>query len=247
MRETRHSLRFSSTNANQNSEKMRPINKNPPAGPFADYDDAHEPLVERLGKYCSYCERWMPSGLAVEHKRPKNRHPAQRVSWSNFLLSCPNCNSGKGSKRVTLRRYFWPDTDNTFRALVYDDEGFVRASKKLPKRLRRTAQRTIQLLGLNRHHGKRRKPARRDDRWSDRRSAWQKADLLRRQLETHDTPDQRNRIIVMAQERGMVSVWLAVFRDHSQIKVQLLQAFRGTDLASFDPNGTAVPRLGGQI
>jgi uncharacterized protein (TIGR02646 family) len=227
---------------------MRPVNKNPAAGPFADYDEAHEPLEQRLGKYCSYCERWMPSGMAVEHKRPQKRHPAYNLLWTNFLLSCPNCNSGKGSRRIFLRRYFWPDTENTFRAFVYDDEGFVRVSKDLPKPLRRTAQRTLQLLGLNRHLGKPRKPAARDGRWSDRRSAWQKAELLRQQLEVHNTQEQRDRIIMMALERGMVSVWLSVFQDHPQIRIRLLQAFIGTAPDCYDhQNGEFTTRPGGQI
>lgn len=227
---------------------MRPVNKNPPAGPFSDPAAAQKPLYERLGKYCSYCERWMPCGLAVEHKRPKSKHPFYKFLWSNFLLSCGNCNSGKGYRRVFLKYYFWPDVDNTFRAFNYDNEGFVSVSKSLPKQKRRIAQRTIQVLGLNRHLWKNRKPAQSDDRWSDRRSAWQKAELLRIELENHDTTQQRNHIINMALERGMLSIWLSVFRDHPQIKVRLLQAFLGTDTNSYNPaNGDPIPRPGGQI
>lgn len=85
---------------------MRPLDKGavPRAGDgairFGHYSDAHPHLVERLGDYCSYCERRLPASLAVEHVQPKSHVPELETSWDNFLLACTNCNSVKGSKPV---------------------------------------------------------------------------------------------------------------------------------------------------
>src|SRR5689334_1077226 len=72
---------------------MRPVEKGLAPGPFASYGEALPELWARLGRFCSYCGRHIPSGLAVEHKRPRTRYPQEVLLWSNFLLGCLNCNS----------------------------------------------------------------------------------------------------------------------------------------------------------
>ena len=81
--------------------------------PFADYSEARDDLIRRIGDYCSYCEVCLHGSIAVEHVRPKKPQPALEREWTNFLLACDNCNSTKSNKDVDLAHYFWPDRDNT--------------------------------------------------------------------------------------------------------------------------------------
>jgi hypothetical protein len=95
------------------------------------YQAAGPPLGARLGKFCSYCEQFLPGQIAVEHCAPKSQFPYFTLCWENFLLACDACNgpSGKGQKpsRRTVNgwggqynddctrnaairvRYVWPD------------------------------------------------------------------------------------------------------------------------------------------
>lgn len=102
------------------------------------YQLAGPPLGVRLGKFCSYCEQFLPGQIAVEHCTPKSPFPLFMICWDNFLLGCEACNgpTGKGSsptrnevnswgvypddcaRNVAIRgtagnpaqaRYLWPD------------------------------------------------------------------------------------------------------------------------------------------
>ena len=61
------------------------------------YQQARGSLIADIGQYCSYCELPLTSSLAVEHTLPKYWFPTSQLTWSNFLLACPVCNSVKGS------------------------------------------------------------------------------------------------------------------------------------------------------
>ena len=61
---------------------MRPVERGPRPKTkdevdlqFAEYGDAQEPLMERIGEFCSYCERYLGHSQHVEHIRPKCLHP----------------------------------------------------------------------------------------------------------------------------------------------------------------------------
>ena len=95
---------------------------------FSEYKEARDPLVHRIGDFCSYCEVALHSTVHVEHVRPKSKHEDVELSWSNFLLACDSCNSTKGDEDVVLDQYFWPDTDNTTRPFLYE----VDARRKSP-------------------------------------------------------------------------------------------------------------------
>jgi 5-methylcytosine-specific restriction endonuclease McrA len=92
---------------------------------FAHYADARADLFARLGRYCSYCERLIKAGLAVEHVYPKDRRPKRDRQWGNFLLACDNCNSTKLNKTVRRPHLLFPDEHNTFRAFTYQVTGLV--------------------------------------------------------------------------------------------------------------------------
>jgi 5-methylcytosine-specific restriction endonuclease McrA len=59
------------------------------------YATARGDLITNIGQYCSYCEMPLAASLAIEHKLPKNWFPRFSISWENFLLACPICNSIK--------------------------------------------------------------------------------------------------------------------------------------------------------
>lgn len=153
---------------------MRPVDKGAaPTEAFTRYADAAAPLIERLGRYCSYCERQIETHLAVEHVRPKLKAPELSLSWSNFLLACSNCNSCKGTSAVVLSDYFWPDRDNTLRAYEYTNGGLVRPSAGLSEINRARAEASIALLGLDRYPGSPAGgPTEHDLRWLRRREVW---------------------------------------------------------------------------
>ena len=118
---------------------MRPIEGGSAPRAYADYGDAIGDLEERLGSYCSYCERRLPISLAVEHMAPKSLHPKRKLDWSNFLLGCVNCNSVKGDRDVADKDVLWPDRHNTTLAIEYSSGGFVRAARELDIDLGRRA------------------------------------------------------------------------------------------------------------
>lgn len=225
---------------------MRPIKKGEPPRAYSQHGDAQPDLIATIGRFCSYCGRFVPSAINVEHKRPKVRYPAEKLLWSNFLLACQNCNPSKGHDRCNLNNYLWPDTDNTMRAFRHLPEGIVRKNKNLPKRIRRKATRTINLVGLDRTPGAFCPPTDRDYRWLDRKNEWDKAMLFQNDLLEFDTPGQRNKAIVAA-KNGIFPIWWTVFEGDVEMRRRLREVFLGTDAECFDSNENLKPRTGGQV
>jgi 5-methylcytosine-specific restriction endonuclease McrA len=78
------------------------------------YGTFRGPLIARLGKYCSYCEIPMGTGLQVEHKDPKSQSQNiySSTDWNNLVLACPACNYTKKDHpkgNETLDDFVWPD------------------------------------------------------------------------------------------------------------------------------------------
>lgn len=230
---------------------MRPVDKGNDLGEFQPYGKAQQPLTERLGEYCSYCERWIACAIHVEHKKPKNDYPEDQFLWSNFLLSCTNCNSGKGHGQLNLADYLWPDRDNTYRAFIYDAEGRVLANKAYSDALNQKIESTWRILGLNKHPDLsitgQQTPSNKDKRWLHRLQAWQNATKRKSQLSEFDTPERRSEIVEMALQRGFWSVWMTVFQDDADMRRRLIEAFQGTCTNCFDDNSQPIHRPGGQI
>jgi len=65
--------------------------------PFAQYRDARDHLIDRIGDYCSYCEVCLHSSIHVEHVRPKQPQPALERAWTNFLLACEEDHRADGA------------------------------------------------------------------------------------------------------------------------------------------------------
>ena len=228
---------------------MRPVDKGAAPTVYAHYRCAGSDLKSRIGEYCSYCERKLETHLAVEHIQPKVSYPALQNSWENFLLACVNCNSSKGDKHVILGDYYWPDRDNTLRALEYVEGGLVRPHPCLKGADRVRAEKTISLTGLDKTPGEPgRKPTLPDKRWLKRQQTWQLAKKARARLTTQDTStSMRQQIVDTAVNCGMFSIWWTVFAGDVDMRRRLRKAFTGTHGASFDANENPVPRAGGLL
>lgn len=227
---------------------MRPVDKGAPPTAYAKYQDAAQDLKERLGDYCSYCERQIETNLAVEHVQPKLHVHALLTSWTNFLLACTNCNSCKGHTPINLADYVWPDADNTMRAFQYTRGGIVQANPALAAASAAKAWATIGLIGLDRDPGNPgRAPTSADDRWRRRLEAWQNAERCRSRLAVRDTIELRETIAEVATGRGEFSIWWTVFAHDVDMRKRLREAFVGTHGASFDANENPLPRAGGHL
>jgi uncharacterized protein (TIGR02646 family) len=229
---------------------LRPVNKLPCQGDFSPWGTAQKPLKEKIGEYCSYCERWIASAIHVEHKKPKNQFDLEKFKWLNFLLACPNCNSSRPKTIGALADTLWPDDDNTFRAFQYDSDGRVSPVITGVAVIDDKIMATWMMFKLNAHPdttGGRVLPTDKDDRWLHREQTWAKAMRRRNDLAGNDTPVERGKIVEYAIERGMFSVWMTVFSSDIDMKIRLIAAFLGTDLTSFDANGDCVPRPAGQF
>jgi len=212
---------------------VRPVRKglSPVNGNFDKYEDAKPDLVSRLGAYCSYCERLIPSLLAIEHIEPKSRVPQLEKTWSNFLLACGNCNSCKGSDPVNLHTLLLPDRDNTFFAYFYEYDGTVRPSNGLNDQQTVLAMNTLTLVGLD-------KPVQQYkdsnnqlvalDRPSQRMQAIGVAqDALSKYLQSPNAL-MADMIVNLALATGYFSIWMKVFERIPEIKLLLINGFQGT-------------------
>ncbi|MEJ6475288.1 HNH endonuclease [Pseudoalteromonas piscicida] len=230
---------------------MRPIVKGHDRGEFRPYQDAQQPLIKQLGEYCSYCERWIPSGIHVEHKKPKDPYPELKYQWSNFLLACSNCNSGKGGGELDLRDYVWPDSDNTLRAFRYQSEGKVMPATGFGDGLDAKIKNTWLMFGFNRHPDSTEPefstPTSKDRRWIHRKQEWELANRNKLKLLRNDSVDLRELLIEIATSRGMFSIWYTVFADDIDFKGRLVRSFKNTDITSFDDDFDLLPRRAGQI
>lgn len=229
---------------------MRPIDRGKAPQIYTKYQDAQADLIERIGYYCSYCERYIKTNLAVEHIQPKSLVPILRNDWSNFLLSCVNCNSCKGDKNIDITKFFWPHADNTFLAFDYLEAGIVVTHPNLHAAAAAKAQATIELLGLDRDHGQPNKskwPTSKDIRWQDRFENWSLATHELKRLKGDDTTNVRELIVGVAISRGLFSIWMKVFEDDLDMCCRLIKAFKGTAINCFSSEGKAISRTGGML
>ncbi len=231
---------------------MRPIDRgpSPQATDFANYRDAFPELVSRLGPFCSYCERRMPTNLAVEHIQPKDpaSYPLLIGRWDNYVLGCVNCNGTKTNKDVLLDRTFIVDRDNTFRAFVYSPDGKVSPAAGLSDADWQIAEDTLALTGLE-------KPINEVfdengqlvaiDRVGQRMQVWLLAEDSKLDLQALPEDRLRNQIARTAAASGFFSIWMTVFEDDQVMRQLFINAFPGTASDCFDATTVTVsPRPG---
>jgi uncharacterized protein (TIGR02646 family) len=202
--------------------------------------------MERLGEYCSYCERRVGASLAVEHIEPRHHANHRALDWDNFLLACVNCNSTKGAQPTSSLDVYLPDRDNTARAFQYGEGGLVSPHPELGPEQQDKARRTLKLLGLDKTPANAPRPT--DRRWLNRRETWGIAqEALKDWQEQRDNPRLRNTIIKLAKAQGLWSIWMAVFETEPEIRQALIDAFPGTCRSCFDTNTRPVARPGGAL
>lgn len=217
---------------------------------YTQYEQAQSDLMDRIGEYCSYCERPIKTHLAVEHIQSKDSQPQLKLVWDNFLLSCGNCNSTKGTKvrdEMTQSDYYWPHSDNTFRAFVYQSGGIIKINPTLKAAEQTIAQKTLELTGLDRHPNASIQPTPKDKRWNHRRQAWDLAQQAKTLLATNNNPMMRNYVTNNAKAIGFWSIWMTIFQDDPDMLNRFIQAFPGTCEHCFDSNGKPIPRRGGKL
>lgn len=239
---------------------MRPVQRRRSIKQIHRYGDSKDLLTFRLGNYCSYCER--PTAYAIEHVLPwgaKNvgtravpilqpQHPRLQNSWTNFLLTCVNCNLFKkarqdatpyGHRRQARTRYYWPDADNTFRAFAYFRTGDVVAHPSLLGPKAAKASGTLTMLGFD-------TPG--DARTRRRADAWTCAEQHLGSWASAPTSGNLDLIALSARLAGQWSIWRTVFASHPRVLARLNQEFPGTDRPCFDPQtGAPIARRKGQL
>ena len=230
---------------------MRPVDRGaPPSLAFSKYQDAAPLLINKIGCYCSYCERQIETHLAVEHIQPKSLNPNLLLDWNNFLLGCVHCNSSKGDTSINLDDFLWPDTDNTMLGFQYHVGGLVFPSSALPNLIEKKARAMIVLVGLDKDPGNpdnSRLPSKSDQRWLHRKETWEKAQKAKRDLQRSDSNTVREWIVETAISRGGFSIWFTILGDDEDMRLRLINAFIGTATNCFDQNGLCIHRPGGMI
>jgi uncharacterized protein (TIGR02646 family) len=221
---------------------MRPIDKGASPQVFINYQDAKPFLADRLGTYCSFCERRIPTNLAVEHILPKDEdlpYAHLRNEWTNFLLSCVNCNSAKGTQIIEFDRYLLPDRDNTFPFFEYEETGQV--SPRGNRRQKKMAKKTLDLVALNKYAH----PDWDEDnmfsaieRFGQRVQIWVQAKEARTDFDNGEVNTRR--IAAEAASSGFFSIWMTAFEGIPLVRQALIQVFANTAADCFDINTNSV-------
>ena len=229
---------------------MRPVRRgaSPQTVDYDDYQKAKVPLVGRMGLYCSFCERHIPTGLAVEHIQAKSltAHTHLAGNWQNFLLGCVNCNSTKSAKDVDPAQVFLPDRDNTFAAFLYREDGTVHPSAFLSAAQVELAKNTLALTGQNKkiHEAvNENEKLVAMDRIAQRMETWATAQEAKATVNANPTnADVRTLVIDLARATGFFSIWMAVFEGNLEMRQQLIDAFLGTRASECFIADTTLPR-----
>jgi uncharacterized protein (TIGR02646 family) len=228
---------------------MRPVDRGLAPRSYTQYRDAFADLAAQLGQYCSYCERPISVGLAVEHVLPKSLHPELEKEWTNFLLGCANCNSVKSAQAVEIDNFLLPDRDNTLLAFVYTKGGLVILADGLTTIQQSKAQALLDLVGLQRYPKPGLpQPTPKDKRWQDREIAWKIAEDCRENFETLGRSAKARKLALnVAKMTGFFSVWMIVFDNYPDVKKELIKLFPGTATDCFDLNGKPLNRPDGSV
>ncbi|HFC8510014.1 TPA: HNH endonuclease [Neisseria subflava] len=218
---------------------MRPVRRgNRPLNNINKYQDAKPVLIERLGEFCSYCERHFDAkNLHIEHILPKENYPIFEKSWVNFLLSCNSCNSSKGTERIKFSHIYLPDVDNTFYAFSYLSDGSITPSDRIiSQQHQRAAFDTLIFFGLD-NNSKRYEYLQRK-----RMEAWGQ---IQNCLEVYRSNPNNSKIKVLLldfyKNTGFFSIWMTIFNNYPDIKNALIDISPSTrDSGCFDNQGNPI-------
>lgn len=216
-----------------------------------NYRDAKPHLVFNLGCMCSYCEKAFDDEreLAVEHIQAKKYkdengnypYAALETKWENFLLSCTTCNGNdnKGNKNVVYGECHLPHLNNTFLSFQYKAGGVVNVNPNLTGKSLANAEALHKLVGLNKGPMDSKS---KDRRWFVRTEKW---DLAMRYLYKYENKKvDIETIIDLVKGHGCWSIWFTIFKEHPEVRKELIEQFPGTAKECFDSanNYEPIPR-----
>lgn len=216
------------------------------------WSGAKEDLVDELGPFCSFCEKYNSrSALQVEHIKGKGCKDAVgnliydqlKFRWDNFLLACVNCNSVKGDKDIAISTPFMPHENNIMHFIEVLTGGLIQIKPGVDGNNAAVTRAYIDLIGFDRCPGHPRYSDR-DDRWENRLQAYDLATrYYNKYKEVNPTTDIET-VITLASKTGYFSVWYTVFLgEHDvinalihgiQVNGNLEKPFPGTHADSFD-------------
>jgi len=225
---------------------MRPVNRGAAPAIYAHYENAKQDLVNRLGSYCSYCERRIPTLLAVEHIQPKGlaQYAHLECEWTNFLLGCVNCNSAKSNAAIECDSLLLPDRDNTFVAFIYDELGTVNPNPVVGPGIGALATALSDLTALNRMN---------HPNW-DEAVAFSALERVGQRIQAclqakearADFDAGRAWAGAVAREAaatGFFSIWMTVFEGVPEVRQAIINTFPNTADECFDATtATISPR-----
>jgi len=223
---------------------MRPVEKGIAPSTYRRYQQARNELAERIGWYCSYCETPVKNMIEVEHVIPKDLRPDLRLSWENFLLACKYCNTVKRARNTDRAGYLWPDQDNTDLAFQYSETAVIEPMHGLVTNIQAAAQKTIDLMGLDRRPGGTNEPTPADTRYISRFEAWIQAKASLNRWHQAPIPPMAEQIAISAAGFGHFSIWNTVFAGESIVLGLIRLAFIGT-FSDTDGGGVRLVRSGG--
>ena len=223
---------------------MRPVDKGHKDKEYKPYNTAKRDLMEAIGPYCSYCERNIASGGAVEHKQPKSKVRSLEYSWDNFLLGYINCNAVKGCKDINdsnIGDFAWPDVDDTYHMIQYDPVTLMPSPvDNLSDEDKERVSRLIELVGLDRPVPKGgslnyRKAS--DTRVEERKKCAEEARSYKAMylnLIEEAKPVFVTTLEYIVQSSGFWSIWMHELEDIPEMKEALLRCLPGTRIDLFE-------------
>ncbi|MBL1353604.1 MAG: HNH endonuclease [Zetaproteobacteria bacterium] len=212
---------------------MRPVDKSlfsTNKTTYNPYGSARTDLIDALGGYCNYCERQgFATALEVEHIQDKKTYDLLKNDWSNFLLSCKNCNTCKSTKGI--ENTFLPDRDNTYEIFTYLESGYIQVDPSLDSPAKEKAQALIDLVRLDRmpnrngYKGK-------DTLWQERKSGWEISQRYLCKYKKDDCDVETIKDLVL--NGGFWSIWMKAFKDFPEVQKELVASFLGTNKGYFE-------------
>jgi uncharacterized protein (TIGR02646 family) len=222
---------------------VRPVDRGEANREYKEHSEASLDLIERIGRFCSYCEMPLPNSPHVEHIRPQKHYPELATKWDNFLLSCAYCNSRKKDKNFSLDEVCLPDTDNTFLAFSYYKGGIVKINSSLNEQQQQLATATMRLMKLDSHPGLiGKEPTGKDPRYQFRITAWNKAVRAKDLRDENHSKKVEDSIVDTMESTGFWSVWMTVFDDDTHMRQRFIDVIQGTHKDSFDADTKPLPR-----
>lgn len=233
---------------------MRPINKgSKPIMKVTKYRDYYDVLKNRIGCYCSYCERPLPnSELPIEHVRPQSTNKEYTLCWNNLLLSCYTCNSHKDKCEQQLRNindlnfgvYAFPHIYDTYHLITYPEPTYMPIFNENQDPIYKSkVDNLLKLLKIENIDNLTEEELLEENEISSKRiMSGQEAKELREDLNKDMSQEKIDGAIKKIKREivkcGFWSIWMKYFEDIDEIKLMLLDFIHGTEKRYFQDEQT---------